>query len=100
VANLPEQLFPGIIGYDNTVIPEIENAILSCHDIILLGERGQAKTRIMRSLATLLDESLPVISGCEINDDPFHPLCKHCHQQISTQIILILKSHPGMMTIA
>ncbi|MCK5256044.1 MAG: magnesium chelatase, partial [Deltaproteobacteria bacterium] len=82
VANLPEQLFPGIIGYDDTVIPEIENAILSCHDIILLGERGQAKTRIMRSLTTLLDESLPVISGCEINDDPFQPLCKHCHEQI------------------
>jgi len=77
-----EQLFPGIIGYDDTVIPEIENAILSCHDIILLGERGQAKTRIMRSLTALLDESLPVISGCEINDDPFHPLCKHCHEQI------------------
>jgi len=77
-----EQLFPGIIGYDDTVIPEIENAILSCHDIILLGERGQAKTRIMRSLTALLDESLPVISGCEINDDPLHPLCKHCHEQI------------------
>ena len=72
-----EQLFPGIIGYDDTVIPEIENAILSCHDIILLGERGQAKTRIMRSLTALLDESLPVISGCEINDDPLHPLCTH-----------------------
>ena len=77
-----ERLFPGIIGYDDTVIPEIENAILSCHDIILLGERGQAKTRIMRALTTLLDESLPVIAGCEINDNPFNPLCKRCHQQI------------------
>jgi magnesium chelatase subunit I len=78
-----DHLFPGIIGYDETVIPEIENAILSCHDIILLGERGQAKTRIMRSLTTLLDESLPVIAGCEINDNPYHPLCKHCHEKIT-----------------
>jgi len=75
-----EHLFPGIIGYDDTVIPEFENAILSCHDIILLGERGQAKTRIMRSLTTLLDESLPIISGCEINDNPFNPLCKRCRE--------------------
>ena len=78
-----DQLFSGIIGYDETVIPEIENAILSCHDIILLGERGQAKTRIMRSLTTLLDESLPVIAGCEINDNPYYPLCKHCHEKIT-----------------
>jgi len=77
-----EHLFPGIIGYDNTVIPEFENAILSCHDIILLGERGQAKTRIMRSLTILLDESLPIISGCEINDNPFNPLCKRCQEKI------------------
>ena len=77
-----ERLFSGIIGYDHTVLPEIENALLSCHDIILLGERGQAKTRIMRSLTALLDEALPVIAGCEINDNPLHPLCKHCHQQI------------------
>ena len=73
-----EQLFAGIIGYEETVIPEIENAILSGHDCILLGERGQAKTRIMRSLTELLDEFLPVIAGCEINDNPFNPLCKHC----------------------
>ena len=78
-----ERLFSGIIGYDETVIPEIENAILSCHDIILLGERGQAKTRIMRSLTTLLDQSIPVIAGCEINDSPYKPLCKHCHEQIT-----------------
>jgi magnesium chelatase subunit I len=76
-----EQLFPGIIGYDETVIPEIENALLSGHDSILLGERGQAKTRIMRSLGELLDESLPVVAGCEINDNPFNPLCKHCIDQ-------------------
>jgi magnesium chelatase subunit I len=73
-----EQLFAGIIGYEETVIPEIENAILSGHDCILLGERGQAKTRIMRSLTGLLDEFIPVIAGCEINDNPFNPLCKHC----------------------
>ena len=78
-----DQLFSGIIGYDETVIPEIENAILSCHDIILLGERGQAKTRIMRSLTTLLDEALPVIAGCEINDNPYNPLCKHCQEKIT-----------------
>lgn len=76
-----EQLFSGIIGYGETVIPEIENAILSGHDSILLGERGQAKTRIMRSLVELLDESLPVIAGCEINDNPFNPLCKNCSDQ-------------------
>ncbi len=73
------ELFPGIIGYDNTVIPEIENAVLSGHDIIFLGERGQAKTRIMRSLIELLDASIPVIAGCEINDNPFKPICKKCH---------------------
>ncbi len=77
-----ERLFSGIIGYDHTVIPEIENAILSCHDIIMLGERGQAKTRIMRSLTSLLDDTIPVIAGCEINDNPLHPLCKRCHQQL------------------
>ncbi len=78
-----ERLFSGIIGYDHTVLPELENAILSGHDIILLGERGQAKTRIMRSLTALLDDEIPVIAGCEINDNPLHPLCKGCHQRIA-----------------
>jgi len=73
-----EKTFPGVHGYDRTVIPAIHNAILARHDIILLGLRGQAKTRILRSLTGLLDEAIPVIEGCEINDSPFHPSCKRC----------------------
>ncbi|MCU1349887.1 MAG: Magnesium chelatase [Acidobacteria bacterium] len=72
--------FPGIHGYERTVIPAIHNAILSRHDIILLGLRGQAKTRILRSLTALLDERVPVIEGCEINDSPFQPVCKRCRR--------------------
>src|SRR5437660_1176141 len=77
-----EELFPGIIGYEDTVIPQIENAILSGQDIIFLGERGQAKTRIARSLVSLLDELVPVIAGCEINDNPFEPVCKACRDKV------------------
>jgi magnesium chelatase subunit I len=73
-----ERTFPGIHGYDRTVIPALHNAILSKHDIILLGLRGQAKTRILRSLTSLLDERIPVIEGCEINDSPLQPSCKRC----------------------
>ena len=72
-----EQVFHGIVGYDETVIPELVNAILSRHDFILLGLRGQAKTRILRALVTLLDENLPVIAGCEINSSPFAPVSRH-----------------------
>jgi magnesium chelatase subunit I len=72
--------FTGIHGYERTVIPAVHNAILSKHDIILLGLRGQAKTRILRSLTTLLDEHVPVIDGCEINDSPFQPTCKRCRR--------------------
>src|SRR5438132_2665289 len=75
-----EIIFPGIHGYDRTVIPALHNAILSKHDIILLGLRGQAKTRILRSLTGLLDERMPVIEGCEINDSPFQPACKQCRR--------------------
>ena len=71
-------LFPGIVGYEGTVIPQIENAVLSGQDVILLGERGQAKTRIARSLVALLDEAIPAIAGGEINDDPFAPICAAC----------------------
>jgi magnesium chelatase subunit I len=78
-----EELFPGIVGYEETVIPQIENAILSGQDIIFLGERGQAKTRMARSLINLLDEVVPVITGCEINDDPFDPICKACHEKVA-----------------
>src|SRR5256885_17157859 len=69
-----ERLFPGIVGYDETVVPQIVNAILSRHNIILLGLRGQAKSRIIRQLTDLLDASVPIIAGSEINDNPFHPI--------------------------
>ncbi|HET8913452.1 MAG TPA: magnesium chelatase, partial [Ktedonobacteraceae bacterium] len=69
-----EELFPGIVGYEDTVIPQVENAILSGQDIIFLGERGQAKTRMARSLMNLLDEEVPIIAGCEINDSPYEPV--------------------------
>jgi magnesium chelatase subunit I len=68
------ELFPGVHGYDETVLPELENALLCGHHIVLLGERGQAKTRLIRALTGLLDEVLPVVAGSEINDDPFHPV--------------------------
>ncbi len=76
--NKGETLFPGIIGYNKTVIPSIVNALLARHDMILLGLRGQAKTRIARSLISLLDGTVPVIKGCEINDNPYRPVCKRC----------------------
>jgi magnesium chelatase subunit I len=72
-----ENLFPGVEGYDDTVLPQLENALLAGHDVIFLGERGQAKTRMIRSLVGLLDEWMPVIAGSEINDDPFAPVSKH-----------------------
>jgi len=78
-----EPLFPGIIGFDDSVIPQIANAILSRHNFILLGLRGQAKSRILRSLVTLLDESIAYIVGCEINDDPLKPLCRACHERLA-----------------
>ncbi len=73
-----EVLFPGIVGYDDTVIPQLANAILSRHNFILLGLRGQAKTRILRQLTGLLDPQLPYIAGCEIRDNPYRPLCRRC----------------------
>ncbi len=73
-----DALFPGIVGYDDTVIPQIVNAVLSRHNFILLGLRGQAKSRILRALAGLLDEQLPVLTGCEINDNPYAPICRAC----------------------
>ncbi len=77
-----EALFPGIVGYEDTVVPQIVSAILSRHNFILLGLRGQAKSRILRALTTLLDESKPFIAGCEINDDPLKPLCQACHRRL------------------
>ena len=73
-----EVIFPGIIGYEESVIPGIETAILAGHDMIFLGERGQAKTRLIRALINLLDEEIPVIKGCEIDDNPYLPVCKRC----------------------
>ena len=73
-----EPLFPGIIGYDDTVIPQVVNAILSRHHFILLGLRGQAKTRLLRALTELLDPVLPYLAGCEIRDNPYAPICQHC----------------------
>jgi magnesium chelatase subunit I len=73
-----EPIFPGIVGYDESVVPQLVNAVLSRHNMILLGLRGQAKSRILRSLTSLLDAVTPMIAGCEINDDPFRPLCKRC----------------------
>ncbi|HSR13310.1 MAG TPA: magnesium chelatase [Thermodesulfobacteriota bacterium] len=78
-----EDFFPGIIGYEETVIPQLENAILSGQDVIFLGERGQAKTRMIRSLVTLLDEEIPVIAGCEVNDNPYDPICKSCRDKVA-----------------
>ncbi len=80
-----KNIFPGIIGFNDTVIPQIENAIISGQDIIFLGERGQAKSRIMRSLVNLLDEETPIIKGCEINDSPFAPICKQCRDKLSKE---------------
>jgi magnesium chelatase subunit I len=76
-----ERILPGIVGYDETVIPEIENAILSGHHMVFLGERGQAKTRIIRGLVSLLDEHIPIIAGCEINDNPYQPICRVCRKK-------------------
>ena len=77
-----EVIFPGIIGYDQTVIPQLENALLSQHDFILLGLRGQAKSRILRQLPSLLDERVPTIEGCSIHDDPFQPHCAYCRRTL------------------
>jgi magnesium chelatase subunit I len=80
-----ESLFPGVIGYDDSVVPQVVNAILSRHNFILLGLRGQAKSRLLRSLTHLLDASLPVVEGCEIHDDPIAPLCKRCRDRIADE---------------
>ncbi|HTO00008.1 MAG TPA: hypothetical protein VL068_04960 [Microthrixaceae bacterium] len=72
-----EALFPEVLGYEDTVFPQLQNALLAGHDVIFLGERGQAKTRIIRSLVDLLDEWMPIIEGSEINDDPYAPVSAH-----------------------
>src|SRR4051812_43617815 len=80
-----EKLFPGVIGYDDSVVPQLVNAILSRHNFILLGLRGQAKSRILRGLVDLLDDQVPVIPGCEIHDDPLAPLCAACRTRVATE---------------
>jgi magnesium chelatase subunit I len=80
-----DALFPGIIGFDDTVIPQLVNAILSRHNFILLGLRGQAKSRILRALVELLDERIPVVPGCEIHDDPLAPLCAACRARVAAE---------------
>ncbi|HWZ77682.1 MAG TPA: hypothetical protein VNX87_14160 [Candidatus Sulfotelmatobacter sp.] len=76
-------VFPGIVGYDDTVVPQIVNAILSRHNFILLGLRGQAKSRILRALTGLLDPQIPYIAGCEIHDNPYAPICRRCRDEIA-----------------
>jgi magnesium chelatase subunit I len=78
-----EPLFPGVLGYDETVLPQLENALLAGHDVIFLGERGQAKTRMIRSLIGLLDEALPIVAGSEINDDPYAPVSRYARDLIA-----------------
>src|SRR5580698_750927 len=83
--NPDEPVFPGIVGYDDTVVPQIINAILSRHNFILLGLRGQAKSRILRALTGLLDRHMPYLAGCEIRDNPYAPLCRRCKELISAE---------------
>src|SRR5947209_14166124 len=81
--NGDSSVFPGIVGYDDTVVPQIINAILSRHNFILLGLRGQAKSRILRALTSLLDPHMPYIAGCEIHDNPYSPICRRCQELIA-----------------
>ncbi len=78
-----ETTFPGIVGYEDSVIPDVERALLSKHNILFLGLRGQAKTRMARQMTELLDEYIPAISGSEINDDPIKPISKYAQDQIA-----------------
>jgi magnesium chelatase subunit I len=80
-----EALFPGVHGYEDTVVPQIVNALLSRHNFILLGLRGQAKSRILRGLVQFLDAEIPVVAGCEINDDPLRPICRFCREKIAAE---------------
>src|SRR5262249_37605196 len=80
-----DRLLPGVIRYDETVIPQLINAVLSRHNFILLGLRGQAKSRILRGLVDLLDEQVPVVPGCEIHDDPTAPLCAACRARVAEE---------------
>src|SRR4029077_5430161 len=78
-------LFPGIIGYDQTGLPQIQNAILSRHDMLFLGLRGQAKTRMLRQLVDFLDDALPIVHGSEVNDDPLNPVSRVARERIAKE---------------
>src|SRR5205823_3617145 len=78
-----DNIFPGIVGYEDTVVPQIVNAILSRQNFILLGLRGQAKSRILRALTALLDEHIPYVAGCEIRDNPYAPRCRRCRDLVA-----------------
>src|SRR5437588_9782569 len=78
-------LFPGILGYEETVVPQVQNAILSRHDLLFLGLRGQAKTRMLRQLVNLLDDALPIVEGSEINDDPFAPISRPTRERVARE---------------
>src|SRR3954452_10946553 len=80
-----EPLFPDILGYEETVVPQVQNAILSRHDMLFLGLRGQAKTRMLRQLVHLLDDAMPIVAGSEVNDDPLHPLSREARDRIAAQ---------------
>ena len=80
-----EPAFPGILGFDDTVLPQVERALLAGHDLVLLGERGQGKTRLIRTLVGLLDEWTPVVAGCEVNDHPYAPVCVRCQRLVASE---------------
>ena len=80
-----EPLFADVVGYDDTVLPQLENALLAGHDVIFLGERGQAKTRLIRGLTELLDEWMPIVAGSEINDDPYAPVSRHARELVAAE---------------
>jgi magnesium chelatase subunit I len=80
-----ERILAGIIGYDDSVIPEVENALLAGHHMVFLGERGQAKSRVIRSLTSLFDPLVPIVAGCQINDDPFRPICRECRRRLAAE---------------
>jgi magnesium chelatase subunit I len=79
-----DNVFAGLVGFDDSVLPALERGILAGHDLIMLGERGQAKTRLVRSLTGLLDQTVPAIAGCEVNDHPFRPICARCRELVAT----------------
>src|SRR5882757_3834087 len=83
--NRKENSFPGIVGYEVSVVPDTERALLSRHNILFLGLRGQAKTRMARQMINLLDENIPYITGSEVNDDPFHPISKFARDLLAAK---------------